>query len=400
MTGKFTATIISVALFLGISACDNIQQEKGFEDDRIKITNDVEALNSRINFVNETITGDEASAKAVAKTKDEFVHLANVQSPVDQNGNRLSATGIFYHSHLAFVSYHLNGAEYGGAIEMFDLSDPEEPEIISQILFDDTDINAIVVDQNIQKAWFVGGRDVDASGYDTEVHKGAILGEVVFEDRELTNEIRELPLPSYSGNAVVEMGQQLYATSGATGGGTFEVDKGSLEITQSVFKSYAKYIDRRNAGIVGLSVQGENAKLYTINFNNMSIDSLDTGLDVLPKNGKNVVEHRDNTTMVALGNKGVRGYNLNQQDEPVYSFDGNGSDVANGVTADAKYVFIAHGTDGLYITKKDNKQQELELITQWNDDSGASANYVKTDPSGKCIFVAKGTDGLNILLRK
>lgn len=400
MTNRYLAGIITIVLIFGISGCDNIQQEKGFEDDRLKIINDVEMLNSRINFVNQPITAQSGTNKALAKTKDEFVHLANVQSPVDQNGNTLSATSVFYHSHIAFVSYHLNGAEYGGAIEMFDLSDPEEPEIISQILFDDTDVNAIVVDQNMKMAWFVGGRDVDASGYDTEVHKGAILGEIVFEDRELTNELRELPLPSYSGNAVVEMGQQLYATSGATGGGTFEVDKGSLEITESIFKSYAKYIDRRNDDIVGLSVKGENAKLYTIDFKSMNIDSLDTGLDVFPKDGKNVVEHRDNTTMVALGNKGVRGYNLNQQDEPVHYFDGNGSDVANGVTADAKYVFIAHGTDGLYITKKDNQQQELEMITQWNDDSGGSANYVKTDPSGKTIFVAKGTDGLNILIRK
>ncbi|MGK7370496.1 MAG: hypothetical protein ACNS64_09790 [Candidatus Halalkalibacterium sp. M3_1C_030] len=396
---RITRSIIAIALVAGIMGCD-LQSENGFQDDRLKITNDVETLSSRISIINQPITDNSGTNKALSKAEDEFVHLANVQSPTDQNGNVLSATSVFYHKNLAFVSYHLNGAEYGGAIEMFDLKDPENPEIISQVLFDDTDVNAIVVDQNIKKAWFVGGRDVDASGYDTEVHKGAILAEIIFEDKELTENINELPLPSYSGNAVVEMGQQVYATSGATGGGLFQVDKSSFEITESIFKSYSKYIDRRNDDLVGLSVKGDNAKVYTFDFKSMSIDSVETGYDVLPKDGKNVVEHRDNTTLVALGNKGVRGYDLNKQDEPVYTFNSNGSDVANGVTADARYVFIAHGTDGVYITRKDNTKKELELVTQWNDDSGASANYVKTDPSGKCIFVAKGTDGLNILLRK
>ena len=396
---RFIINIIALCLLLGIIGCD-IQQEQGFEDDRLKITNDVEALNSRISYVNQSITDQSGADKVLAKTQDEFVHLANVQSPTDQNGNVLSATSVFYHKQLAFVSYHLNGSEYGGAVEMFDLSDPENPEILSQILFDDTDVNAIVVDENTKKAWFVGGRDVDASGYDTEVHKGAILAEIIFEDKKLTENINELPLPSFSGNAVVEMGQDVFATSGATGGGIFQVDKNDFEITESIFKSTTKYIDRRKDDIVGLSVDGPNAKLYTIDFKSMSLDSLETGLDVLPKDGKNVIEHRDVITFAALGDKGVRGYDLNKQEEPVYSFNPNGSDVANGVTADAKYVFIAHGTDGLYITRKDKPNQELELITQWNDDSGGSANYVKTDPSGKCIFVAKGTDGLNILLRK
>ncbi|NGP76764.1 hypothetical protein G3570_08975 [Balneolaceae bacterium YR4-1] len=396
---RITRSIIAIALVAGIIGCD-LQSENGFQDDRLKITNDVKSLSSRISIINKPITDQSEPAKALSKAEDEFVHLANVQSPSDQNGNVLSATSVYYHKHLAFVSYHLKGSEYGGAIEMFDLKDPENPEIISQVLFDDTDVNAIVVDENIKKAWYVGGRDVDASGYDTEVHKGAILGEIIFEEKELTENINELPLPSYSGNAVVEMGQNVYATSGATGGGLFQVDKDDFVITESIFRSYSKYIDRRNDDLVGLSVEGDNAMIYTFDFNTMSINSVETGFNVLPKDGKNVVEHRDNTTMIALGNKGVRGYDLSQQEVPVFSFDGLGSDVANGVTADAKYVFIAHGTDGVYITKKSNQNPELELVAQWNDDSGASANYIKTDPSGKTIFVAKGTNGLNILLRK
>lgn len=390
---------IAIAISIGLIGCE-LQQQNVLKDDRLQISNNVETLSSRISFVNQPITDGSESGKVLAKTKDNFEHLANVSAPEDQNGNVLSATSVFYHKHLAFVSYHLKGSAYGGAIEMFDLSDPEKPEIISQVLFDDTDVNAIVVDENIKKAWYVGGRDVDASGYDTEVHKGAILGEIIFDEKELTTNIRELPLPSYSGNAVVEMGQSVYATSGATGGGTYEIDKDDLEITESMFESYAKYIDRRKDDIVGLSVAGDNAKLYTIDFKKMDLITYDTGLDVLPKDGKNVVEHRDVITFVALGDKGVRGYDLKKSQEPEYVFSGYGNDVANGVTTDGKYVHIAHGTDGVYITKKPKNGQQLELITQWNDNSGASANYVKTDPSGKCIFVAKGTDGLNILLRK
>lgn len=390
---------IVLALSIGMIGCE-LQEENIVENERIRISNNVETLSSRISFVNQSITGGSEADKIQAKSKDKFVHLANVSSPQDQNGNVLSATSVYYHKHLAFVSYHLNGAEYGGAIEMFDLSDPDEPEILSQVLFDDTDINALVVDDNFRKVWFVGGRDVDASGYNTEVHKGAILGGISFDNKELVTNIKELPLPSYSGNAVIEMGQSVYATSGATGGGTFKIDKNDLEIEESMFESYAKYIDRRDDDIVGLSVAGDNAELYTIDFKSMEINTYNTGLDVLPKDGKNVLEHRADITFVALGDKGIRGYKLKKQQDPIFIFDGYGNDAANGVTTDGKYVHIAHGTDGLFITKKPKNGQELELITQWNDESGASANYVKTDPSGKCIFVAKGTGGLNILLKE
>ncbi|MDZ7806118.1 MAG: hypothetical protein U5K71_03265 [Gracilimonas sp.] len=96
-----------------------------------------------------------------------------------------------------------------------------------------------------------------------------------------------------------------------------------------------------------------------------------------------------------MGDQGVKGYKFNTGTDPVYEFNPQGDDASNGVTVDGQYVYIANGTDGLFITtiaRSGNK--DPEEVYGWKSGSG-SANFVKTD--GKFIILANGTDGLNIL---
>lgn len=387
-------------LLIAMGAC-SILSQNSHPNDRVSINNDTEQLKSRIQIVNDPVqlTGNVAKSKGwQSECEDDFIHVANVKSPVDQDNNTLSATSVDISAHTVYVSYHLYGNKYAGAIDIIDLKNQSNPQIVSTISFNDTDVNALEIDPNRKKLWIAGGRDVERSGYDEEGHHGAIVGE--FEIDKGTFEFekyREAPLPSYSGNALVEMNNELYLASGASGGGYFELDQSTLSLQHSVDNEFAKYVERRKSDIIGLSLDAsQSAKFEILDFKKDEMDRYDINQTVAPPDGKNVIEQFGDITFAALGDQGVMGFKFDGRDDPlVYEYNVSGNDVANGVTIDGKYVYIANGTDGLYITTHPNSDKKSpDAVFNWNSGVG-SANFVKTD--GNYIIVANGTDGLNIL---
>ena len=404
-TLKITLNVILISAILGLlGSCDILNT--GSDNNQISVNNDLEKLNERVSIVNEPVdldtTSGQASTATMAKNNDHtFTHVATVSSPLDVNGNSLSATSIEIRANKIYVSYHLNSNPYAGAIDIFDVKDESNPKITSSVYFSDTDVNALEIEENGKMLWYTGGRDVSKTDYDEETHNGAVVGELKI-DKDLFEDYRkETPLPSYSGNALVDHSRQLYVTSGATGGGFFELSKDNLEIINQFDVDFAKYIDRRQDDIIGLSLMnGEQAKFNIMDFKKDELNGIETNFEVTPSNGKNVIEHRAAITYGAFGNQGVKGYKFDGGSDPlVYEFDPAGEDAANAVSADGKYVYIAHGTDGLFITTQARSpNKEPEGIYSWDNDDQASANFVKTD--GQFVILANGIHGLKILKRE
>ncbi len=404
-TLKITLNVILISAILGLlGSCDILNT--GSDNNQISVNNDLEKLNERVSIVNEPVdldtTSGQASTATMAKNNDHtFTHVATVSSPLDVNGNSLSATSIEIRANKIYVSYHLNSNPYAGAIDIFDVKDESNPKITSSVYFSDTDVNALEIEENGKMLWYTGGRDVSKTDYDEETHNGAVVGELKI-DKDLFEDYRkETPLPSYSGNALVDHSRQLYVASGATGGGFFELSKDNLEIINQFDVDFAKYIDRRQDDIIGLSLMnGEKAKFNIMDFKNNEMSDFETNFEVTPSNGKNVIEHRAAITYGAFGNQGVKGYKFDGGSDPlVYEFDPAGEDAANAVSADGKYVYIAHGTDGLFITTQARSpNKEPEGIYSWDNDDQASANFVKTD--GQFVILANGIHGLKILKRE
>lgn len=401
-TLKIILNITLLVVLIGlVGACDILTTDS--ENNQISVTSDVQKLNQRISIVNEPVeldtTSDQTSTTATAKGNDHtFTHVANVSSPLDVNGNPLSATSIEIRSNKIYVSYHLNGNPYAGAIDIFDVKDESNPKITSAVYFTDTDVNALEIDKNGKTLWYAGGRDITKTDYNEETHQGAVVGELKIDKDVFENYRKETPLPSYSGNALVGNSQQLYVASGATGGGFFELSQDNLSMTNRFDVDFAKYIDQRKNGLIGLSLKdGKHAKFYMMDFKDDEIDEYETNFEVTPQNGKNVIEYYASITYGAFGNQGVKGYKFDGGDDPlVYEFDPVGEDVANAVSAHGNYVYIAHGTDGLFITTQARSpNKEPEEIYSWDNDDQASANFVKTD--GKFVILANGIHGLKIL---
>jgi hypothetical protein len=370
-------------------SCD-VQQSITESDDRITISNDVEILSERIQIINEPI----GSAKVVTAAASNFTHLANVQPPTLKD-RTLSATAVHISGDFAYVSYHINGEAYGGVLDMIDISDKNNPQIVSSITLADTDLNDVTISNSGNNVWVAGGRNVDASPhtYDKNGHKGAIAAEIEILNNQLTTRINEAPLPGFSGNAIEEYDNFLGVTTGSTGG-IYILNKQDFSLVDSMGKDLAKHFDVEGNTGVGMALntnEANEAKLYRYNTDTQQLDSLNTGTVVNPTNGKNVIDLRDDTVYAAMGDQGFKLFNFSQS-SPLASFEINGNGLANGLDADANFLYMAAGSEGMYVANL----PDLDGVFQWDNGQG-SANYIESD--GEFIFLAKGIDGLNILRR-
>ncbi|MDZ7806119.1 MAG: hypothetical protein U5K71_03270 [Gracilimonas sp.] len=176
-------------------------------------------------------------------------------------------------------------------VDIIDIRDEENPSLVSSITFDDTDINGLDVEENNKLLWITGGRDVSSSGYSTADHNGAIIGELGIDKGEFEdNNYKEIPLPSFSGNDIVDFpGQSLYVAAGATGGGYYELSKRNFEITDRVDNNFSKSIDRRQDDIIGLNLTSDHKANFTImDFKKGTTVNYQTPFTVSPVDGKNV----------------------------------------------------------------------------------------------------------------
>ena len=209
------------------TASDNaVLSESGFENRIAYVSNNLENVKKTRSVVN-------------------FSHIANVTSPI-YKGDTLSATGMEVVGNYCYVTYHMAGAAYGGAIEVFDISNSLKPTIVSQLIFDDTDINECTIHQG--KLYAVGGRNIYTSNFTDNNTKGAILLEVGLVGNKLSKDLRWMALPSYSGNSVAAINNFLYVVSGSTGGGIYQINKQSFKIIDTDAFENARYCDLDKTG--------------------------------------------------------------------------------------------------------------------------------------------------------
>ncbi|MDZ7806120.1 MAG: hypothetical protein U5K71_03275 [Gracilimonas sp.] len=110
---KHVLVIFLVATTFG--ACDILSNSDN-NNYKVEINNDLESLSERIQIINQPIILDSTRSKITELNAggDSFSLVANVASPV-VNGSTLSATSIELRANKVYISYHLNGSEYGGA---------------------------------------------------------------------------------------------------------------------------------------------------------------------------------------------------------------------------------------------------------------------------------------------
>ncbi|MGQ3679471.1 DUF4114 domain-containing protein [Tenacibaculum discolor] len=425
--------IILVGIFVGCQSkieddiIDNMEAaEEIVTKSPYMLNNYRNSLSSRISYINRTatiksivsgLTGQKFASRTegVNGTQEMYYweHVAEV-APLVVEGKTLSATHITLAGTKAYVSYHKQGNEHLGAVEILDLSNPNFPEIMSQATFLNSDINAITSDfegdSSSRKVWLaMSDATHGAQLFELETNNGIFTEN--YQRVNLSNILKDGVSASANGIAVTD--SYLYITSGKTYGGTVQLNKDDLFAIGKETYSDAKYIavngTSDNSKIVSL-VTGGNAQLR-VNTVTEGLNSTIYGIGEIFH--QNVVEaYRGKSTMefsplnsdqiyVAKGKDGVALVDVTNGEiinESKGSFLVVGN--TNGVSTDNDYVYAANGSDGISISPHPTSVGEnIQPVFYWDlAEEGASANYIIAD--GEWVFVAKGNGGFKILRKR
>lgn len=414
--------VLLAVLFLGLTACNKPEEidaitDKAVEefiDNTVDINNNLDDLNKRMKIVREPIVFNN-NLKIVDVGGDCFDYtwylVAEVDAPIF-DGNPLSATDVRILGNRAYVSYHRQGIEHAGGIEIIDISDPGSPVIRSYVEFDGVDINSLAIDDSgsddgERKIWLAG----------SSFKKGAVLRQIIANNGYLNGGVIDISLSkaisdgsiTANANGIGYSDDYIYLSAGNSVGGTFQLDRQTLNIVANEEYSDAKSI-ALNGGYAGAYqltlVGGDDGLLnvYRVGSDRTLVRSIPLG-SIIHQNvaepylGKATITIREgeNIAFIAMNADGMKAVDV-ETGNVVYTSPGDMLTTGNthGITVDDKFIYIANSDDGLFIGCIPEGGGEIIDVQRWDlNETGASANMVQTD--GDWVFVAKGGGGLKIL---
>jgi hypothetical protein len=372
-----------------------------------------------------------------------FEKVAQVLPPT-VGGFDLRATQVQVQGSKVYVSYTHEGSDFAGALDVFDVSDPVNPKLELRALLPDTKVNtAIPANGSI----FLGGaRPQKISGLDSP----SVLLELKAKNGGY--DARQTAMPGWAGTGLVAVGSKLFFTSGNSAcygegervGGTGTLELPSLKRVSLEAHCYAQSVDVSAAGsdadedheicnddkkvetsASGLNIQSESehgddnekgvsrvvsleasskGKLHVYALKDGQFKGASKTLEigrVAPEEGRNTVDVAGNLAFVAMGENGVKAFNLKDMSSTaVYSLEPDTTDpdlLANGVAYSDGLVYTAFGSGGLRVARLPETGTRLELLGQLGLGDGSSANFVTI--AKDLIFVASGKGGLSIARR-
>ena len=327
------------------------------------------------------------------------------------NRDTQSATAIVpTDDNKVYVSYHTNGAEFGGSIDVAEMNGEQltlkqrVEQAATGATYDFNHLN--VIDNKLYLAGGIQGKSgLQMSG--ASISYAAINSDGTLNVTEGLTSVSIDNAVKGDANCVVPFGNQIVVAN-TKGYDKLEKDLADDKNTQTPGK--AKFAAVSGSSLVGLNytseitagdaeVQGEvqvfdNSMKQTSRFNVGSI---------APNNGKNMIAIDSNGRIyVCKSAKGLMCYESNgnqawasEWTTPVSHGAGNKSvdnrqGYINGVAVDDNYVYVAAGAYGLVVLTKDGKEVTHKRIGT----AGNSANYVAV--KNGLIYVAYGKGRIQV----
>ena len=381
--------VLITVIFASVLSCTKeqfspIDNELG----RFELDEDTRKLEKRMEIYNTPVYFNGKNASAA------FTHVATVLPP-SISGSTVGATSIAKQGNYVYVSYNTTGEDYGGAIDVIDVSNPSSPSLVSQLKTVDTDFHEVYPESN--HLFYAGQRSVASSGYaDTNGHSGAIAGRFKLAGGLLTTSNVEEPFKGYAINSITRHGGETHMISGNRNGGILLTNWGfdfTSNPKQQVYFDGGQFLARDQSNFVALQGEpGKDTKVWYYDYHNT--DPADAQKFTLPYEvtelDRNGIAVKGTEAFLAMGEDGLIALNLNNGQHQQYYY--SDKDIAKGVAVSNKYLFVANGNDGLIIA--DRKSANYPQIGQYDIDE--DANDVVYDPSG-WVFIAQGNGGLRVL---
>ena len=394
------STMKSAALLVLISAIMLACTEPP-DDNRIVLENNLSTLASRVNYVNQAVLIDTSlQATGLAKPAIDPVTLTLIAEvdPPSIDGQVLQATDVYVKNDKAYVAYNMIGEPYMGAVDIFDVKDEEDPELISSMLFTDSDVNGLTFKDNHLYLALA----TDREGFETP----AVVEKVRVRSNQLTDETETFDVPSWAATDVEVSNTHLFVTSGADSGFVTVIKLNNDEVVFSYPVEDARGVATDGDDVAVIA--GTPARLITFDYDSGEM------LNDYPLEGasidfsKSTVEIHRKKAVVAVGDGGTQivclesGEIIEQIAPPIVADLLPAVTVTNAVSTDSKTIYMSNGEAGVYIAwtkdkfdSKDCDVDDLEMIGSFRFDDLQSVNHVKV--KGDYLFVAGGLGGLKIL---
>jgi hypothetical protein len=386
---------------------------------RITITNDVATLAARVTYYDSAIAVDSVGVgypsapvlpSGPVASRTSHVSAASFQlklkaevAPPSISGQVLQATSVSIVGNLAVVSYNMVGNPYLGGVDVIDISNQNHPVLVSQALFQNTDVSAVTTSgANVYVA--------EATG-DTAFAYPAVFESMQLQGNQLVlSGNRRMGLTSFVATSVAASGTKAYATTGDAGS-LFVINPTTFAKTDSVALHDARWVAVGGGNVV--VVQGTPGQISVFNESNM----IPVAGSPFSFNGANVAQSKSQAEIVggkafiAAGTGGVQvlsaSTGLLVGSVPRPNPDSLGLDsavvVTNAVAIDQDLMFISNGEAGVYLAQgsaifSSTGSETAQTITMRGRLGFAnlqSVNHVAVQ--NRYLIIAAGLGGLKIV---
>ncbi|MCH6198463.1 hypothetical protein MMU07_02645 [Aquiflexum sp. LQ15W] len=381
-------------LILGTFSCQP-DADGPLADPTVLVNSDTESLNTRFSLEGAGVVGIISSDVINGRLKEDEEPAGKVPlmmvsqvDPPKYEGKILKATHVDISENYAYVSYNTEGAEFLGAIEIFDISDPLYPKITSQAIFKNADINSITYKQ---------GRIYAAAAFDIDKEDGiktpAQLVIVNASNGSFTSEFSKFNIEGWAAVDVSTTEKDIAVASGSNGlVGLFD-SKGQMknEFPLSDLRS-VKY----GNGVLGVLSGTDGIKILEPSTLKV-ISSISLEKDIAES--KRTLDMGPGLLFASEGTRGVGVYsialgsNLQRLPIPLKPEGVEEEDiVTNAVSFDDGKVYMANGGAGISVSQlvENDVLEEIGILG-----ISGSSNFIKAHKG--YIFVASGRQGLQIL---
>jgi len=315
--------------------------------------------------------------------------IAQVAAPSRSGAENLGAAHVDVVDDYAYVAYNTVEDGYSGAIDIIDVSDPNNPRITSRAYYLNADINSIKYENGY--AYVVGGFDSEKSA---TIDFNSFVGKIPVSGGrfDLSNIIYGFQ-EGFNATDVKTTANEVLVSSGKDG----------------YLKSYAKsdlstineapFDDLRSIALDGNSIAILNAtegiKFLDANFNVTNEISISSDFGNF---SKRTIDFSNGNITVAEGARGAGIYNASTGNLIEYVpilINPEGVDeaniVTNAVARNENVLLMANGGAGLCLSEDQGNNTDLVGIIELS----GSTNFVAS--KGDYIFAASGKSGLQII---
>jgi len=408
LTGVLTACLI-------ITACDNadVPVLPDEANDRVSITNNLNALNARVSYTDENIVIENNSPAALKLPSAarraptiSFRLISQIQPPM-VDGQMVQATSVTLTKRgSAVISYNMRGAPRLGAVDWISRSN-RHPNLTSGIIFSDSDINAV----NSDGDYVYTAVATNSADYPFPAVMERL--KIKFRSTTLQDNVR-VPLTSYAATSVLPVDKIVYATSGNQGG-IYAFDAEDLTPLGEFPLHDARWVamDEDNGRLV--VAQGTPGVLSVFEEGAFPGGSMNL-LNTFPFPGANVAESKSTVEIVggkafiAAGPEGVQIMCLNDgsiigsipRPDPASLGLDPSVVVTNAVSVDDDLIFISNGEAGIYVARgsedfdKNNcATQNITMLGKMRFGDLQSANHVAY--KSHYLYIAAGLGGVKVV---